>query len=401
MQLNSQQKIIAGFVIIMAAAAGLAFTALLLFHRLEVRVDALAGPGRAEPGRISPGASGTFIQEPAVNSIDSLRQEIFFSYRTILVVGAAGTAISLICIWFIGRKLTQLLRRVALSLKDSSGELLHSTNQVANSSRVLAENACDAAASIEETSSSLEQMASMTLRNAEHAQSAKDLARHVRSAADTGAADMTALYQGISEIKSSSDDIARIVQTIDEIAFQTNILALNAAVEAARAGEAGQGFAVVADEVRSLAQRSAHAARETAERIQGAIAKTATGVQFAGKVSSRLQEIVEGNQKLDAVASEVASASSEQSKGIELLRSAVCKMDQVTQGNAATADSTAEFTSNLHRQARLVSEAVAELTELVGEPRMSSTTQPSRPLDAADFRRDRIPTERPNAQLRP
>lgn len=209
-------------------------------------------------------------------------------------------------------------------------------------------------------------MASMTTRNAQHTQSAKELARHVRSAADAGATDMASLYQGIGEIKSSSDDIARIVRTIDEIAFQTNILALNAAVEAARAGEAGPGFAVVADEARSLAQRSALAARETAERIQGAIPKTTVGVQFAEKVYSGLHEIVEGNQKLDSLASEVASASAEQDKGIEFLRSTVGKMDQVTQGNAATADSTAESTRNLHRQAKRVSEAVAELTQLVG-----------------------------------
>ncbi len=394
MKWNSHQRIVAGFGLIMAAAAALAGTALLLLHRLQTRVDLLLSTpaaGIGHPGQIS--------------GLELLRQDIFNSYWAILLVGAAGTVVSLACIWFIARKLARVLRTLARSLQESSGELLLSVGQVAHSSRTLAENASHAAASIEETSSSLEEMASMTRRNAEHAQSTRSLAGQARSAADAGASDMASLCQSISEIQAGSNDIAKIIKTIDEIAFQTNILALNAAVEAARAGEAGMGFAVVADEVRSLAQRSAHAAQETATRIQGATTKTAHGVQLARTVSSRLQEIVDGNQKLDSLAIEVATACTEQSKGIELVRTAVVQMDQVTQGNAATADDTANSTRSLHKQAQRVSQAVHELTDLLGDPRTVAGSAPPRATDRCPGTSDGLfPQSRlsgPRAQLSP
>ncbi len=356
MNWNSHQRITAGFGLIMTAAAALAGTALFLLHRLQTRVDLLLSAPTGGTGNIG-----------EHTGLQLLRQDIFNSYWAILLVGAAGTAVSLACIWFIARKLARVLRTLANSLQESSGELLRTVDQAAQSSRALADNASHAAASLEETSASLEEMAGMTRRNAEHAQSTRVLAGQARSAADAGAADMASLRQSISDIHAGSGDIAKIIATIDEIAFQTNILALNAAVEAARAGEAGLGFAVVADEVRSLAQRSAHAARETAERIQGAMSKTTQGVELARTVSARLQEIVDGNQKLDALAIEVATATSEQSKGIDQVRTAVVQMDQVTQNNAATADDTANSTRNLHEQAQSVGRAVRELTELLGD----------------------------------
>ena len=174
-------------------------------------------------------------------------------------------------------------------------------------------------------------MSSMTRRNAENAQKANDLAGQARHAADKGVVDMQSMSAAIEAIKVSSDDIAKIIKTIDEIAFQTNILALNAAVEAARAGEAGMGFAVVADEVRNLAQRSAQAAKETAAKIEGAIAKTAQGVQISGKVSEALNEIVTKARQVDELVAEVSSASREQSQCISQVNTAVGQMDKVTQ----------------------------------------------------------------------
>jgi methyl-accepting chemotaxis protein len=209
-------------------------------------------------------------------------------------------------------------------------------------------------------------MSTMTKRNTENAQKANDLAKQARTAADKGAGDMQAMSGAMEAIKVSSDDIAKIIKTIDEIAFQTNILALNAAVEAARAGEAGMGFAVVADEVRNLAQRSAQAAKETAVKIEGAISKTAQGVELTGKVAAALNEIVAKARQVDELAAEVANASREQTLGITQINAAVGQMDQVTQSNAASAEESAAAAAELNSQAGAMKESVAELLALVG-----------------------------------
>ena len=196
----------------------------------------------------------------------------------------AGSALGSVVI----HGLNKALRSLGHALGGGANQVTAAATQVSSSSQSLAQGASEQAASLEETSSSLEEMSGMTNRNAENATKANELARQARQAADTGASDMQAMSAAMNDIKTSSDDIAKIIKTIDEIAFQTNILALNAAVEAARAGEAGMGFAVVAEEVRNLAQRSAQAARETADKIEGAITKTGQGVQITEKVAKSL-----------------------------------------------------------------------------------------------------------------
>jgi methyl-accepting chemotaxis protein len=213
----------------------------------------------------------------------------------------------------------------------------------------------------------------MTRRNAENAQQANALASQTRSAAEEGAASMDQMSQAMQTIKASSDDIAKIIRTIDEIAFQTNILALNAAVEAARAGEAGMGFAVVADEVRSLAQRSAQAARETAAKIEGAITNTTQGVEISAKVALALHDIVTKARQVDQLAAEVASASREQTQGITQINTAVGQMDKVTQNIAATAEESAAAAQELHGQSHTLETAVADLQRLVGGQPVDST----------------------------
>jgi len=267
--------------------------------------------------------------------------------------------------WRLKNRIVKDLLAIASGLAKASESSANAAGQVSVSSQSLAEGAGEQAASLEETSSSLEEMSSMTKRNAENAQKANDLARQTRAAADKGAADMQSMSGAMAEIKTSSDDIAKIIKTIDEIAFQTNILALNAAVEAARAGEAGMGFAVVADEVRNLAQRSAQAAKETATKIEGAICKTAQGVELSGKVSEALNEIVTKARQVDELAAEVANASSEQAQGIGQVNTAVGQMDKVTQGNAATAEECAAAAEELNAQAQAMKESVGELLRLV------------------------------------
>ncbi len=275
--------------------------------------------------------------------------------------------------------LNKVLRRLAASLNDGSVQVSSAAGQVSSASQTLAEGASEQAASIEETSASLEEMSSMTKRNAENAQKANDLAKQARVAADKGTADMQTMNAAMEAIKSSSDDIAKIIKTIDEIAFQTNILALNAAVEAARAGEAGMGFAVVADEVRNLAQRSAQAAKETAAKIEGAISKTGQGVEISSKVAQTLNEIVAKARQVDELVAEVASASREQTQGITQINVAVGQMDKVTQSNAANAEESAAAAEELNAQAYAMKESVAELLNLVSGNNQTASTKSTAP----------------------
>ncbi|HLP76168.1 MAG TPA: methyl-accepting chemotaxis protein [Candidatus Paceibacterota bacterium] len=292
----------------------------------------------------------------AVNRADAATGMLSIS---VIVIGLAFA-------WFIVFDLNRILSRLALNLNDGSTQVASAAGQVSSTSQTLAEGASEQAASIEETSASLEEMSSMIKRNAENAHKANELARQARSAADKGSADMQAMSAAMEAIKVSSDDIAKIIKTIDEIAFQTNILALNAAVEAARAGEAGMGFAVVADEVRNLAQRSAQAAKETAAKIEGAIAKTGQGVEISAKVVETLNEIVGKARQVDELVAEVASASREQTQGATQINSAVGQMDKVTQSNAAAAEESASAAEELNAQAQSMKSSVAELLRLVG-----------------------------------
>jgi methyl-accepting chemotaxis protein len=277
--------------------------------------------------------------------------------------------------WRLKNRIASELLAIASDLAKVSESSANAAGQVSSSSQSLAEGASEQAASLEETSASLEEMSSMTKRNAENAQKANDLAKQARSAADKGVGDMQTMSAAMNAIKISSNDIAKIIKTIDEIAFQTNILALNAAVEAARAGEAGMGFAVVADEVRNLAQRSAQAAKETAAKIEGAIGKSAQGVEISNKVAQRLNEIVTKIRQVDELVAEVAGASREQTQGITQINTAVGQMDQVTQSNAASAEESAAAAEELNAQAAAMKESVAELLRLVEGDRQTFTTK--------------------------
>jgi methyl-accepting chemotaxis protein len=299
---------------------------------------------------------------------------------TSLILGAITLSATVLIILLVIRGVSKPLDQGIQLVNQTSEQVTGAAGQIAGSSQSLASGASEQAAALEETSASLEEMSGMTRRNAENAQAAKELANQTRAAAEAGAGDMHAMSEAMAAIKSASDNIAKIIKTIDEIAFQTNILALNAAVEAARAGEAGMGFAVVAEEVRALAQRCAQAARETTGKIQDSIEKSTRGVQINEKVARSLQEIVDKARRVDSLVAEIAAASTEQSQGITQVNAAVGQMDKVTQSNAASAEESAGAAAELNGQAEILKQAVTRLLLLVNGSTARAATSPDSPI---------------------
>jgi methyl-accepting chemotaxis protein len=285
---------------------------------------------------------------------------------------------------------------VIVELERSAVQTAATARQVSMSSNSLSSGASQQAASVEETSASLEEMTSILRATADNAQKAKALALESRSFVDSGCQTMVEMdrtmvemNQAMVAIDSSSAEVAKIVKGIDEIAFQTNILALNAAVEAARAGEAGAGFAVVADEVRSLAQRSAAAAKETAIKIEAAIASSRNGSTSCNKgsasstkVGQSLKLIAEKISATDSLVGDIANAAREQAQGIGQINAAIAQMEKATQNNASGAEESASAAEELSAQAETLQELVGRLQLLVGDEsttvKVAPTTSPTR-----------------------
>jgi methyl-accepting chemotaxis protein len=252
----------------------------------------------------------------------------------------------------------------------ASHEVMGATQQISAGSQSLAEGASDQASSLEEIASSLQELDAMVRQNAKNAREARGLTDGMRGTTADGVASMQALTEAIARIKASSDATARIVRTIDEIAFQTNLLALNAAVEAARAGDSGRGFAVVAQEVRNLAVRSAEAAKSTADLITQGTANAEQGVVINAQVLAKLGAITAQVQRVGEVIAEVAAASDQQSEGVAQINIAVDRINHVTQQVAANAEEAAAASIELGGQAAALSEMVQEfrLSTIDAEP---------------------------------
>jgi methyl-accepting chemotaxis protein len=279
---------------------------------------------------------------------------------------AGGALLAAGAAWLlIGVRISGKIRRLARSLTEGSVQVAQASSQSSKASQALADGAAQQAAALEETGASLEEMSGMTLRNAESARQARDAATEARESAERGGRQMQTMVDAMAAIQSASDAIAKMLKSIDEIAFQTNILALNAAVEAARAGEAGAGFSVVADEVRALARRCASAARETAEKIDDSVSKSGQGAKISGEAARSFTEILERVRHLDLLVGEIATASTEQSQGIDQLNTAVSRMDRVTQANAAGAEEIAASSEQLSAQSEELRGAANGLMRMV------------------------------------
>lgn len=255
---------------------------------------------------------------------------------------------------------------VLTEVSGASEEVAAASQQISQGSQSLAEGASEQASALEEVSSSLQELSSMARQNVGNAKEAQSLAEGARQSAQRGVTGMESLTQAMERIKASSDATAKIVRTIDEIAFQTNLLALNAAVEAARAGDAGKGFAVVAEEVRSLAMRSAEAAKNTAALIEESVGNAENGVELNADVLSQLGDIAAQVNRVGEVMGEIAAASEQQSDGVGQINGAVEQMNGVTQGVASSSEESAAAAEELSGQS-------SRVRELVGSFDLSAT----------------------------
>jgi len=254
-----------------------------------------------------------------------------------------------------------ILKNALNSTLDAINEILSQVNvavdqvnsgasQVSDASQSLSQSSTEAASSLEQVSASMQEVNAQTKQNAENATQANRLSTMARVSAETGNAQMKQMLRAMSDINESAASISKIIKAIDEIAFQTNILALNAAVEAARAGIHGKGFTVVAEEVRNLAQRSARAAKETAEMIENSIKKTEAGTKIADETSKALDEIVIGSTKVTDLIGEIESACKEQAQAVLQINQGLEQVDHVTQQNNATAEQSAAASEELSGQ---------------------------------------------------
>ena len=305
------------------------------------------------------------VVKSRILSEDALAAEAIGTRRNIMVISLGALLLGLIIAFLMSRGISKALGTITRQLEEAAEQVATASDQVASSSQSLAQGASEQAASLEETSSSLEEIAATVKQNTLHAEECNQLVVLTNEKTRDVHKSIRATKTSMETIAQSGDSIKKIIKSIDEIAFQTNLLALNAAVEAARAGQAGAGFAVVADEVRNLAMRAADAAKTTDDLIGETAKHIEIGNSQIQETLTKFYDMGDSAKKVNSLVGEIASASIEQAREIEVINRATREMDRIVQQNAASAEESASASQELTAQSHQMKGIVGDLMAMV------------------------------------